>query len=205
MKCVRASRLSLPRRPWGIALCLAAASLTIALPACRRPDTDRASPPAPQSAPAVQVVLATPEEAARSVLTCLHAQWAARQRGDQATAELCREQLRAMAADNVIQSRHRRVTRRLSQTPDELLDTFVQGWVPIIGFYADGFQLDRIQVPDLPAEQDQVFVRVPAVSSRGEAIIRLECFRGPDRRWRVARIDFEPTAIPPSPTTAPSP
>lgn len=111
-----------------------------------------------------------------------------------------------MAADNVIRSRHRGVVRRPSQIPDELLDTFVQGWAPIIGFYADGLQLDRIQeVPHLPAEQDQVFVRVPAVSSRGEAIIRLECCRGPDRRWRVARIDFEPTASLPSPTTAPSP
>ena len=204
MKCVRASRLSLPRRPWGIALCLAAASLTIASPACRQPDADPASPPASQSAPAVQVALATPEEAARSVLTCLHAQWAARQRDDRAAAELYREQLRAMAADNVILARHRGIVRRPSQTPD-VLDTFVQGWGPIIGFYADGLQLDRIQVPDLSAEQDQVFVRVPAASRRGEAIIRLECFRGPDRRWRVARIDFEPTASPPSPTTAPSP
>lgn len=157
------------------------------------------------SAPALpELRLDTPEDAARSALQTLLIQRAARARHDESAVEACRARLRQIAARAVILDRYRAVAHGRDVKPDAVIDTFTQGWGPIIGYYADGLKLDRLRVAG-SAAGSLVNVYVPATSDRGEVTIRLECARDARGHWGVARIDFAagsgraPTASAPAP------
>ena len=185
-----------------IALCLLTAFVGVIGPACRRSESSTATP---SPASGVAVTLDTPQDAARSVLNCLLAQRAARKQGDTAAAREYLVQLRSMAARDVIMARYKDRMPESEDEREQKLATFVQGWGPIIGYYADGLQMDQLSEPTPTSDPDVVYVQVPAAVGEERTAIRLECCRGTDKQWRVARIDFaEPTATS-QPTTSPSP
>lgn len=193
------------RRIEATLLCLVTALAGVPGAACRRGGAPTSSAPSTQSVPAVAIVLTTPANAARSVLTCLRAERAARLQQDEQAVRYCQDELRLMAARDVILRRYEDLLRSPPADPDKELDNFVSGWGPTIGFYAEGLQLDRIEEPILTADRDRASVRVPAVSPAGSAVIRVECFRGVDKQWRVARLDFEPAPVASRPATVPVP
>jgi hypothetical protein len=179
------------------------AILLVGVVGCRQEKTGLETQPAPPAGEPIPLILKTPEDAARTVLTCLRAIRAASLRGDRAAVAWYREQLRPMAARDVILKRYQAIRHTSREDPEVIFDRFLQGWSAILAYYLDGMQLDRLTVASA-AGATQADVHVPAVSDRGEVLIRLECSRDPDRLWRVARIDFArpTTAATSSSTTA---
>jgi hypothetical protein len=172
--------------------------------ACRPAQAPTPASSAP-SATAGEVVLATPQDATRSLLTCLRAQRAARARHDGEAVKVAHAQLRALAAQDAILRQYETALRGAPRNPERELDTFVDGWGPIIGYYADGLQLAQMSAPQPTGDPDQVHVLVPATSPAGGATIRIECRRGADRQWRVARVDFAAGAPSTRPATTSAP
>jgi hypothetical protein len=188
------------RRQLGLLAMLGA----MALWGCERQGAPSRAATTTRPAPS-EIVLTTPKDAARSVLLCLRAQRAARLRHDREADKYYQEQLRALAARDVILKRYEGLTHSPPAKPDELLDTFVRGWGPIIGSYAAGLHLDQLQAPGPPATTSPVNVHVPATSATDHTVIRLECFREPDGLWRVARLDFAPAPPASQSATKPAP
>lgn len=199
-----ASRPAPPPRRRGVwpVLALVAAAVAVAvLPGCRREPA--AGPLSTQPAEPLVIVQTTPQDATRSALACLKARKAARQRGDTAAGRQIQRQLRSLLAEDVVLRRFRDVTHQEPDKREAMLDEFVQGWGAIVGFYIDGLALDSISVAQAAPDSGEAYAYVPAHSRGSSVVIRLECHRGRDGRWRVARIDFT-NAAPPRPATAPA-
>jgi hypothetical protein len=163
------------------------------------------TPPSSTTAPALETSLATPGDAAQTVLSCLRTEHAARRQEDEQTVKRCEAQLRGLAARDVILRRFRELTRAPASDPDKLLATYVDSWDTVVAAYVDGLQFEHMQAPPGAADSDQTFVLVPAESRVGNAVIRVECIRAADKTWRVARLSFEPdrTGMRPATTSAP--
>jgi len=184
---------------------LIAAFAGLLFPACRKAERSANSQSATQPSRATQVVLSTPQDAARSVMACLRTLREARQRQDAEAITRGQEQLRSVAAREVILRRFEEALRRPARDPDAEIDNFVQGWAATVGFYLEGVQLDAIRAPEPGPGVNRMDVHVAAAVGGASARIRVECQRGADRKWRVARIDFEPATAATRPTTSPVP
>ncbi|MGD8450496.1 MAG: hypothetical protein PVJ57_01645 [Phycisphaerae bacterium] len=172
------------------------------IPACGKSEANSATT---TSAPTIDINLATPQDAARSVLNCLLAERAALHRHDDAAVKLCRKRLRSMVASNAILRRYEDAFHIKPRDPEQHLATYLSGWAPLIGFYADGLKLDSISTVTPVGSTEHAFVRVPATSPAGPAVISLECQKDSDDHWRVARLDFADVATTSQPASAPAP
>ncbi|MFH1747795.1 MAG: hypothetical protein ABIG44_12235 [Planctomycetota bacterium] len=172
---------------------------------CR--EKEQASPSAAtQPVDRLEIVLTTPKDAALSTLRCLQAQRAARAQGNEAQLSYCRERLREMAARDVILKRHSVSIKHQAPNQDEILDRFIRGWGPIIGAEIDSLRFDLITTPTPTAELKHANVLVPVSAEEADAVLRLECVRGADNLWRVARIDWQVRRITATqPASKPSP
>jgi len=160
-----------------------------------------------------QLALDTPANAARSALTCIAGLRAARAAGDRAATTHWKQRLVELAAADTILERHRRVAGRPAADESALLARFVGDWPAVAGYYTDHLQPDRIEIITASADgprpgespgATRADAYVPATGPAGEANIRLECVRGKDGLWRVARIDFAPAPAS-CPTSQPQP
>ncbi len=198
-------------QPLRRALLLAAAGLlpvaTLVWLACRPAAPDKPAATASATAP-IQIVLSGPKEAAHSVLLCLQAIHAAHTRHDRAAVSQYMDQLDTAAASDVILQRCHTANPLLREKPDKILRNFTQGWVAVVGYYADGLHPEQLKTVGSTTGAQRIEVLAAATSANGDATLRLECVRGDDGQWRVARVDFAPRPVPApatAPTTAPAP
>jgi hypothetical protein len=195
-----ANRLDRPR--WRLTACTLAVIAQLTPLGCDRQPTVSGAPARPPLD--FEIVLATPLDAARSVLTGLQVRRFALRRNDPAAAQRYLEQLRSTAARSIILKRYEEQARRQPDKPDVVLDRFVEGWGSIIGFYADRLQLDQLQAADQPANMDIAHAYLPIGSGADRTAIRLECVRESDGGWRVASIDFATLPVTSRPVTQPT-
>jgi hypothetical protein len=199
--------LGLCGRGW---LALPVVATMAAVMGCER----KPAAPAPvPSASVPEVTLSTPEDAARSVLTCLQAHLQAVARDDQQAAKACLEKLRTVAAVTAIEQEFARWPRYKTVIGEDLIEGYVSNWAAAIAYYAgitakdnEGFHFDQMRrSSEAPSK---VAVVVPASGPNDDALIQVTCVREDGAVWRVARIEFVtelPTALPRSqPTSQPS-
>jgi hypothetical protein len=182
---------------------LAVALVAAALSACDRGPGSSNSVTDTQLAGELYVDLTTPENAARSTLLCLVAERRAIARGDKSAAQRCRQELRSLAAKEEI-------TRRLRGNPlvsdlsdEQVLDQVAGNWGAVIGYYAEGLDLDRTQRVSAGETASAAFVLVPARGPHDAALIRVECVRGEENLWGVAAVGFQAERATSQPASAP--
>lgn len=174
-----------------------------ALTGCERQPVAVPTLPPPGPVPAVK--LDTPEDAARTALTCIQTELRAVAHEDEQTAEQCREQLVRVAAARTIEQTFAKMPQFKMVVGDEMLEGYVANWGSTISYYAQDLHFDRMRRG--AAAESQVLVLVPASGAEDDALIQLTCVRETENTWRISRIEFatEPVATQPAPTTAPAP
>jgi hypothetical protein len=170
--------------------------------ACRPSAPQQVAAAESQPAAPIPIVLSGPKEAARSVLLCLRAIHESHAKHDKAAVTRYLNQLDMAAARDVILRRCQAANPIGIKEPDKVLRNYIEGWVAVVGYYADGLQPDQVKAVGAVTGATQVDVYANAASVHGDVTIRLECLRGEDGLWRVARVDFAPRT---APATAPSP
>ncbi|MFQ5806073.1 MAG: hypothetical protein ACE5I3_06455 [Phycisphaerae bacterium] len=149
---------------------------------------------------APEVVLKTPEDAARSALTCLQADLRAIRNRDEQAAKACLEKLRRVAAVTTIEQTLARMPQFKTIVGDDAIKGFINNWGATIAYYAAGLQLEQMR--RVSESASRVGVVVPASGPEDDALIQVTCVRGADDLWRVSRIEFvveTPTARPARP------
>lgn len=182
---------------------------------CGRGSTPHASATQPSAAD-TEIVLKTPEDAARSLLQALKTELQAIAHHDKPGAEHQRDRVVAqiLARENIM-ARYSKVAGRFAQPEDRALSTLVESWAAAIAYYADGLALDQTRLAIAGHEATGAIVEVPAHGPTDQAVIRIACARGKDDLWRVTALDFAPRLPPASapvpvpagtqPTSAPQP
>jgi hypothetical protein len=168
-----------------------------ALFGCEGRPAERVLPPVPGELP--EVVLQTPEDATRSVLTCLQADLRAVAHHDKPAQTECLEKLRTVAADTAIQQEFAKWPQFKAVAADDLIEGYINNWAAAIAYYGEGFHFGRMRrASETPSG---VAVVVPASGPEDEALIQVTCVREDGGLWRVSRIEFvveSPTARPAS-------
>ncbi len=137
---------------------------------------------------AVDVVLTTPEDAARSVLLAIQAELRACAHEDLETAELLREQLRSISTADRIDRQLARLPRFKTMLGEDLVAGYIRNWGSKIAYYAEGIHFDRLRRGAEDAKA--VAVIVPASGREDDALIQVLCLLQDDNTWRIARIEF---------------
>ncbi len=166
----------------------AASVLALVLAGCNRS--------APTSAPAqLQVALATPLDAARSLLLGLQMQLNTTWRGDRKTAETYRDQIIAQIADPKLAP-----ARLSADERQKLLQDRVDRWASTVAYYVNG--LDLAHMTQTPQANEQV-VFIPATGATDHAIISVVLVQAKDG-WRVDSVGFAEPAATTQATTRPN-
>ena len=177
----------------GCLILLLMAMAAAALVGCESRPGEPALPPGPGELPAI--VLETPEDAARSVLTYLQADLQAVARRDRQAERECFEKLRAVASVTTIERSFAGLPQFKAVIGDDLVDGYLSNWGATVAYYAEGFHFDRMRrASQTPSK---VAVVVPASGLDDDALIQVTCVREDDNQWRVSRIEFvveSPTA-----------
>jgi hypothetical protein len=164
-----------------------------------------ATAPSEEGAAATPIVLSGPKEAARSALLCLKSIHEAHAKHDKAAVNRYLDQLDLAAAHDAILRSCQFGSPDPIKDPDHVIRNFIEGWVAVVGYYADGLQPDQVKAVGAVTGATKVDVYAAAVSVHGDVTVRFECLRGEDGQWRVARVDFAPRPIPESQATASQP
>jgi hypothetical protein len=159
---------------------------TAALVGCEGKPAQPALPPKPGELP--EVVLKTPEDAARSALVYLRADLRAVAHRDRQTEEKCLERLRTIAALAAIEQEFAKQPQLKGVVGEPPVEGYITNWAAAIAYYAEGFHFDQMRrSSETPAE---VAVVVPASGPEDDALIQVSCIREDDGPWRVSRIEF---------------
>jgi len=186
-----------------VAAMLVAACLGLFAGGCRRETPTATQPPERDS----QIALATPQDAAASVLGLLHRHLQAVAKGDREEANRLRDQVvwHIAAQDEIVAAFHAvPIGRRKSR--ETILTAYIENWASIIAYYADGFELDRMKVEGAAAGA-KALVQVPAHGpDPGEkTIIGIACQLNDQEDWRVIGLEFLKPTLPSSqPSTRPT-
>lgn len=168
---------------------------------CENNPSDSALRPPPELP---QVVLDTPENAARSALTSLQAELRAIANNDPQAAQEALNQLRSLVAVKAVERMLDRMPQFKTLFGDDLIEGYINSWGATIAYYAEGLHLDRMRRGF--AAPSKVAVLVPASGPDDTALIQLTCLRQDDGTWRVSRIEFVnlATTSAPQPATQPA-
>jgi hypothetical protein len=161
--------------------------------ACRPNAPQQSAATGSEGAAAIPIVLSGPKEAACSALLCLKAIHEAHASHDRAAVSGYLDQLDLVAARDTILRRCQAGNPGAIKEPDKVVRTSIEGWVAIVGYYADGLQPEQVKAVGAVTGATQVDVYAAAASAHGDATVRFEC---------VARVDFAPRPVP---ATQPSP
>jgi hypothetical protein len=152
----------------------------------------------PKPGPLPEVVLETPEDAARTALEYLRADLRAVAHRDGQIEEACIERLRTIAAVAAIEQELARWPQFKAVLGDDPIEGYIDNWAAAIAYYAEGFHFDQMRRDfETPSK---VAVVVPASGPEDDALIQVTCIREDDGPCRVSRIEFVVEA----PTTRPA-
>jgi hypothetical protein len=175
---------------------LAAVGAAVLFGGCDNPPAPPVLPP-PGEVP--EVVLETPEDAARSVLACLQTELRARAHQDESVANACLEKLRSAVAAQSLAQTIARMPQFKPALGDDVVEGFIHNWGAAIAYYAEGLHLEQMRRS--ASSGSVAAVVVPASGAEDDALIQLTCQRGSDDLWRVSRIEFV-TEAPSRPVTS---
>lgn len=151
-------------------------------------DGEPAQPRLPPPGEVPEVVLKTPEEAARSVLACLQTELRARAHHDGQVASACLEKLRTAVAVKTLEQTLARMPQFKVVVGDDLVEGYVHNWGAAIAYYAEQLHFEQMRRASESASRAAVVV--PASGPEDDALIQVTCVRGNDKLWRVSRIEF---------------
>jgi hypothetical protein len=179
------------------------AGLLGGLAACRPAATPADAANGKTSMP--ELILDTPQDAARTVLRMLSAEHAARSQRDKVAASEVRELLDVAIDKNIIREalKKNNALRALGSTGGGVRE-YVDMWGATLSYYFHGIKYE--QLVSLPGSGDsaRVPMLIPAEAAGDTAWIRVEAAVGDDKLWRVYRIVFEPPRVAAAITSKPA-
>ncbi|RMF75076.1 MAG: hypothetical protein D6744_13850 [Planctomycetota bacterium] len=182
----------------------AGAALLIATTGCEKPPGDKIDP-LPPSADET----ASPEAAARAVLTCIQEEIRAVAARDHEQVRKCRARLLGLAAADRIEESFRKAPIYRMLVGTDVLRGYVEDWGATIAWYADGLRLDEMRRDPAKSSDDDVTLLTPATGEGDSALISVRCVKAADGAWRVWRIEFAdanpPTSAPATKPATPAP
>jgi hypothetical protein len=162
---------------------LALGALACGLTACEGEDTQPEAP-----APAADVQLDTPLQAAGSLLSYLQRHLDAVAAGDRSIAVDTRDQIAWHIADREgVFRRHRQTAPLRPLDKAELLEGCAESWAAIIAYY-DEIDLDGARPAVTSASR--AVVEVPVAGPDDAARLQITCVRSAAGAWRVTALGF---------------